>query len=171
MSAEMKNKPGFAAQASAYWQARTARERSFLSIAAIVVTLGLAYALLIDPALSGRDQLRTELPTLRQQAALMHQLSREAATLARKPLPPAPALSKQSIESSLAGKGLSARDLRVSSNMVVLKLRAVPFSALLGWLDNTRKSLRLVVSEAELTALEREGMVNASLTLHQPEAR
>ncbi len=173
MSAEMKTNrtQGIAAQAAAYWKARTQREQLFLSAAACVVALGLLYALLIAPALSGRHQLRTELPALRQQSALMQHLSREAATLARKPLPPVPTLSKQSLESSLADKGLQAHELRVSSNTVILKLRAVPFSALLGWLDNAQKSLRLVVTEAELAALEQEGTVNASLTLHQPETR
>ncbi len=59
---------------SEFWAARDARERAMLAVAALVVTFGLAYALLIDPALSGRERLNKDLPELRRQVAQMQSI-------------------------------------------------------------------------------------------------
>ena len=47
---------------SEFWAQRDARERAMLAMAALVVAFGIVYALLIDPALSGRDGLNKDLP-------------------------------------------------------------------------------------------------------------
>ena len=52
-----------------FWAVRDARERAMLSAATAVVTFGLIYALLIAPAMTGRELLNKDLPLLRQQVA------------------------------------------------------------------------------------------------------
>jgi general secretion pathway protein M len=70
---------------SEFWAVRDASERAMLSAAFVAAILGLIYALLIDPALTGRKQLNNDLPLLRQQVAQLQALSKEAAALAGKP--------------------------------------------------------------------------------------
>ena len=79
---------------SEFWAGRDIRERTMLAAAALVVAFGLAYALLIDPAMAGRDRLNNNLPVLRQQVAQMRALSREAAALSGNPAPPQLAMSR-----------------------------------------------------------------------------
>lgn len=140
-----------------------------LAIAAAVVSLGLIYGLLIDPALSGRTELRVELPKLRQQAAQMHHLSREAAGLPGKGNAGAPiTVTQQGLESSLASKSLRAQTLSVAGDTVRIRFTAVSYNALVGWLEETQRTSRLAVTEANVKALEQVGSVDATLTLRQP---
>src|SRR5688572_5480485 len=87
---------------STFWSERNKREQNMLLAAAAVVVLGLAYALLIDPALSGRNDLEEKLPALRQQAAEVRALTRDASTLRAKAATPVPLVTRESIEASLA---------------------------------------------------------------------
>ena len=153
---------------SAYWEARTSRERMMLAAAFAVVAFGLLYWLLVDSALSGRDRLEKRLPQMRQQVAMMQGLSREAAALSGKAVAPSAAVTKQGIEVSLAGRALRVQTVAVTDGMVRLRLPAVAFSGLAGWLDEAQKSMRLTVVEATVVALDQPGMVDATLTLRQP---
>jgi general secretion pathway protein M len=146
---------------------RNERERRLLAWAAIVVALGLVYALLIDPALSGRVQLRKSLPALQQQVAELQALAREAAELSGKTAAPAAPVSRASLESTLARNGLSAQNLVLSGDLIKLQLSAVPFSGVVSWLGELQTSARIGVTEASITALAEPGTVNASLTLQQ----
>ena len=106
---------------SEFWAVRDARERAMLSAAAAVVLLGLIYALLIDPALTGREQLHKNLPELRQQVAQLQALSKEAAALSGKPAAPpiamAMAISKENIEAALARNGLKPQSVGAKPSM------------------------------------------------------
>jgi general secretion pathway protein M len=146
---------------------RNERERRLLAWAAIVVALGLVYALLIDPALSGRAQLRKSLPALQQQVAELQTLAREAAALSGKTAAPAAPVSRASLESTLGRNGLSAQNLVLSGDFIKLQLSAVPFSSVVGWLGELQTSARVRVTEASITALAEPGTVNATLTLQQ----
>jgi general secretion pathway protein M len=153
---------------SEFWAVRDARERAMLAVAALVVTVGLAYALLIDPALSGRDQLNKNLPVLRQQVAQMQALSKEAAALSGKSAAPLIAMSKENIEAALARNGLKPQSVMLTGDFAKVQLSAVSFAGTLNWLDDMQKTALLSVVDANIVVLAQPDMVNATFTLRQP---
>lgn len=161
---------------SEFWAVRDARERAMLAVAALVVTFGLAYALLIDPALAGRDRLNKNLPVLRQQVAQLQALSKEAAALsvksasplAGKSAPPSIAMSKETIEAALARNGLKPQSVMLTGDFAKVQLPAASFAGTLNWLDEMQKSALLSVVDANIVALAQPDMVNATFTLRLP---
>ena len=153
---------------SEFWAVRDARERAMLTVAALVVTFGLAYALLIDPALSGRDQLNKNLPVLRQQVAQMQALSKETAALSGKSASPLIAMSKENIEAALARNGLKPQSVMLTGDFAKVQLSAVSFAGTLNWLDDMQKTALLSVVDANIVVLAQPDMVNATFTLRQP---
>lgn len=159
-----------------FWAVRDARERAMLAVAALVVTSGLTYALLIDPALTGRERLSKNLPELRQQVAQMHALSKEAAALSEKSASasagnsaaPQIAMSKQNIEAALARNGLKPQSVMLTGDFAKVQLAAVSFAGTLNWLDEMQKTSLLSVVDANIVALDKPDMVNATLTLRKP---
>lgn len=152
---------------STFWSERNKRERNMLMVAIAVVLLGLIYGLLIDPALSGRADLEKKLPTLRQQAAEVQALSKEAAALSGKAAPPAPPMTRDSLETSLARKGLKAQNVSLSGELAKVQLNAVSFSGMVDWLTEVQKAARLSVVDATVEAQAQPDTVNATLTLRQ----
>jgi general secretion pathway protein M len=153
---------------SEFWAVRDARERAMLAVAALVVTFGLAYALLIDPALAGRDRLNKNLPVLRQQVAQMQALSKEAAALSGKSAAPLIAMSKENIEAALARNGLKPQSVMLTGDFAKVQLAAVSFAGTLNWLDDMQKTALLSVVDANIVVLAQPDMVNATFTLRQP---
>ena len=152
---------------SEFWAARDARERAMLAVAALVVTIGLAYLLLIDPAFSGRDRLNKNLPMLRQQVAQMQALSREAAALSAKPATPLIEMSKQNIEAALARNGLKPQSVMLTGDFAKVQLASVSFAGTMNWVDEMQKTALLSVVDANIVALDKPDMVNATFTLRQ----
>ncbi|HZW21905.1 type II secretion system protein GspM [Noviherbaspirillum sp.] len=152
---------------SAFWSDRNRRERNMLLAAAAVIVFGLVYVLLIDPALSGRSSLEKMLPGLRQQAAEVQALAKEASGLGGKTAAPPPAMTRESIETSLSRKGLKAQSVTVSGELAKVQLNGVPFSATTEWLAEVQKTARLSVVEAVVEAQQQPDSVNANLTLRQ----
>lgn len=150
-----------------FWTARDTRERVLLAAAGAVAALGLFYALLIDPALTGRDRLNGNLPELRRQVAQLQALSREAAALSGKSALPAAAVSEESIRAALARKGLKPRSVALSGDLAKVTLAAVSFAGMLEWLDEMQKTARLSVVDANVVALAQPDMVDAALTLRR----
>lgn len=153
---------------SEFWNARNARERAMLAAAAAAVFLGVVYAILIGPAVSGRERLESSLPALRQQAAQLQAMSREASSLsgAEAP-PPAAPMSKEAIEAALTRKGLKAQNVAWSGETARIQLSSVSFAGLLDWIDDMQKTGGLSVVDANIVALAQPDMVNATLTLRQ----
>lgn len=153
---------------SEFWSARNPREQAMLAAAAAVALLALIYMLLISPAQSGREQLAKSLPALRQQAAQLQALAKEASGLSSDtPAPEVQPVSKESVEAALARKGIKAQSVAVTGEIVRLQLPSVSFSGLIGWLDEMQKNALLSVEEATIVALPQPDMVNATLMLHQ----
>jgi len=150
-----------------FWAMRNARERSMLGAAVAIVALGLVYALLIDPALSGRVQANKNLPLLRQQVATMQALSQEAAALSGKAAVRVPPMTKQNVEAGLQRKGLSAQNVVLTGEFAKVQMASTSFGGLIDWLDDAQKTARLSVVEASITALPAVGMVDANITLRQ----
>ncbi|MDX8386894.1 MAG: type II secretion system protein GspM [Gallionella sp.] len=152
---------------STFWSARTAQERKMLTAAMAVIVLAGIYALLIEPAWLGRNQLTNELPVLRQQVAQLQVLTKEAASLADKPVILRPTITQANLENSLANKGLKPQELKLSGDRVQVKLSAASYSSTLGWLAEMQSDMLLVVIDANIKALTQPNMVDATITLHQ----
>lgn len=150
-----------------FWIARDARERAMFAVAAVAVALSLFYALLIDPALTGRGQLNKNLPELRRQVAQLQELAKEAATFSGKSAPPATATSEESIKTALVRKSLKPQSVLLTGDLVKVQLAAVSFSGTLAWLDDMQKFARLSVVDANIVALAQPDTVNATFTLRQ----
>lgn len=152
---------------STFWSERNKREQNMLLTAIVVVVLGLVYALLIDPALSGRSDLEKKLPELRQQAAEVQALSKVAAASSGKTAPPPPAITREGIESSLARNGLKAQSVTLSGELAKVQLNDAPFSGIVEWLGELQRSARVSVVDAIVDAQAQPDTVNASFTLRQ----
>jgi len=152
---------------STFWAARNSRERTMLMVAALVVSLGLYYALLIDPALTGRQRLNRNLPVLRQQVAQMQAMAKEATSLSGKSSTPQIPFSKENIEAALARNGLKAQNVMLTGDFAKLQLAAVSFSGTLNWVDEMQRTTLLSVTEANIVALTQPDMVNATIMLHR----
>lgn len=150
-----------------FWAARDALERAMLASAAVVTAFGLIYALLIDPALTGRDQLHNSLPELRRQVALLQALSKEAAALSGKAASPVAAISGESIKAALVRKGLKPQSVLLTGDLAKVQLTEVSFAGTLEWLDEMQKTARLSVVDANIVVLAQPDMVNATFTLRQ----
>jgi len=150
-----------------FWAVRDARERAMLTAAAVVVLFGLIYALLIAPALNGREQMNKDLPLLRQQVAHMQALSKEAAALSGKPVPKVAVISKEYIEAALARNGLKPQNVILTGDYTKVQLAAVSFAGTLAWLDDMQRSALLSVVDAKIVALPQADTVDATLTMRQ----
>lgn len=150
-----------------FWAARDPRERAMLAAAAAVAALGLIYALLIDPALSGRDRLNKSLPELRLQAAVMQSLSKEAALYAGLNAAPVATVNAEVITATLTAKGLKPQNVAMSGDLAKVQLAATSFAGILNWLDEMQRTSRLLVIDANFVATDKPDTVNATLTLRQ----
>jgi general secretion pathway protein M len=157
--------------ASVYWLARTGQERQFLTAGGVVVLLALIYAILVGPALDGRERLQKSLPLLRQNAAEMQSLARQAGELANQPKLEVVPMNRDSLNASLAARGLIPQSLSVTGEYAKLQFKGVPFPALVNWLDTVRRENRIAVQEASVlappVAAPQNGQVDVTLTLHQ----
>lgn len=152
---------------SNFWLARSVQERKFLSVAFVAVFAALIYMLLIAPALRGRAQLEKNLPILRQQTSELQAMSREAQALSTQAPANIPPMSKESLEAALTHRGITPQAVVMTGDFAKIQLTAVPFANLLSWMDETQKSQRISVLDANIVAQETAGMVNATLTLKQ----
>ncbi len=157
--------------AAAFWQERTEQERSFLSVGAGAAALALVYALLIAPAVDGRAQLLKDMPQLRLDAAEIEALARQAGELSRQTPPPAPAMSRDSLSKSLAARGLAAQSVSLTGDYAKLQMSGASFAGLAAWLDGVRRDSRITVQDAAIVALPTAGLVDATITLRQGEAK
>jgi general secretion pathway protein M len=155
------------AQADAFWQVRTEQERKLLRIGGIVVGLALFYGLLVDPALTGRAALQKSLPQLRQQAAEMQAMAREAQALqSQNTIAPTP-MTRDNLNAGLAARGLNPQSLNVTGEYAKLQFNGAQYAGIVAWLDAIRVESRVSVVDASFTAQDAPGVVNASLTLRQ----
>lgn len=152
---------------STFWNERDQRERNMLIAAIVVIMAALYYMLFIDPALTGRRDLDKQLPVLRQQAAEMRAMSKDVAALSAKTTAPVPALTRESLEASLVGKGLKSQNLSLTGDLAKVQLNSVSFAAMVDWLDEMQRSARVSVLDAKVDALPQADTVNATLTLRQ----
>ncbi len=150
-----------------FWRERNARERKAIALAALVIVLALIYSIFIGPALAGRAQLEKALPALRQQAAELQLLSKQATALAGVTAPPAVVITKDSLEAALTRRVMKPQSVVLTGELVKLQFESASFAGIVNWLDEMQKNARLSVVEANIEALAPVDMVNATLTLRQ----
>lgn len=158
---------GLRERVGSYWIARTAQERKFLLVGGGVVALALLYLVLLEPALTGREQLRRSLPEMRQQAAQLDALAAEARAVAAQPAPAVVPVTREALAASMTASGLNPASLSVSGEYTKVQLNGVSFANLMAWLDAQRRDSRLLVQDAQFTAKDALGQVDATLTLRQ----
>jgi general secretion pathway protein M len=157
---------------SAFWAERDARERKMLLLMTACVLLAIIYFFFINPALNGRAQLQKRLPTLRQQAAELHVLARQASDLHNaESTQVTEEPTEESIGNSLVQRGLKPRTVVRSGNAVKVQLPSSPFSGIVVWLGEMQQQAGLVVADAQIDVLPTVDTVNATLTLRQPRSR
>lgn len=154
-------------QATVFWNERNKREQNMLAAGIAVVVITLIYMLLLDPAMSGRSDLAKKLPALRQQSAEVQELAREAQALGSKTTAPAPAVTRESLDASLAGKGLKAQNLAVTGELIKVQFNGASFAAIVDWLSELQRSARVTVLDANVEAQAQADIVNGSFTLRQ----
>lgn len=158
-------------RALAWWLSRTDQERKFLTVGGAVALVSLVYALLLAPAIEGRDSLRSALPALRQQAAQLQTLAAEAQALAANPAPQVPPMTSDALSASMAQRGLKAGSITMTGEYAKVQFNGVSFANLVAWLDAQRRENRVQVQDASFTALAAVGQVDATLTLRQASAQ
>jgi len=158
---------------SKFWALRNARERMMLGMAAMIAGSGFAYAILINPALTGQDRLKKNLPELRQQVAQMRAYSNEVSALSKSSSAMAGKsaaplmMSKQNIEAALARNRLKPQSVVLAGDSAKVQLTSVSFAGTLSWLEDIQKTTQVSVSDANIITLARPDMVNATFTLRQ----
>lgn len=163
-------KSAFGQSVLAFWNERNPRERGMLAAAITVIVAGLVYVLLLDPAVSGRADLEQRLPALRQQAAEVRALTREAGAAGARAATPVAPVTRASLETSLARRGLTAQEISVSGEVARVRFESASFAALVDWLSEMHRTARLAVAEAKVEAKGEAGEadnVSAAFTLRQ----
>ena len=150
-----------------FWAERNRRERVMLLVAIVVVVAGLFYILLIDPAFSGRKDLEKRLPGLRQQSAELQALSKDAAALSAKASVAVAKMTRESLETSLAKKGLKPQNVTFTGDMAKVQLAGASFANLVDWLDEMQRTARASVADATIEPQTQPDTVNATITLRQ----
>ncbi|HRK56301.1 MAG TPA: type II secretion system protein M [Burkholderiaceae bacterium] len=153
----------------AFWSERAPREKSILSLLAIVVGAGLGFVLLIEPAATGIGQLERSLPQSRSQAAALGALLGEVKDL--KSRPQVATVSAQeargAIERSLAAAGIqAARIVPLSEVDLQLRFSDVPYDTWSVWLAQTERELGARATHVLATAKATPGQVDIELSLH-----
>lgn len=150
--------------ASAFWSARSPRERRVVAVAAGLLAVLLIVAFAWLPLQRSRTRMLEELPKLHASIAT---LERQAADVKRlRAMPPAsraPAASLNALSNTnpLPGAQLAALD----EQRVRVTGADVGFGALLDWLASVQAAHGLRVESARLDALPTAGRVRAEITL------
>jgi len=151
----------------ALWDQRNSREKILLAVAGALFAVFLLYSILWAPAANGRADLQARLPQLQSQLARMSAEADEARTLkvsSASATPRGQALL-DGLQASLAQQGLAGAQLSGNGRLLQLQIKDAPFNLCVSWLDQARRTYKLQVIEAKVTALPRPGEVAMSATL------
>jgi len=154
-------------QFKAFWNELDARERNMLASAGVFIALTLLYLVFLDPAISGRQKLQTQIPILRQQVAEISALSGQQMKLAASLSQIVEPVTKEIVEASLAARGIKAQSLSVTDDIVRIQVQTVAYANVMDWLLESQRASRLTVEEAKMTALPESGQVSVVLMLKQ----
>lgn len=156
---------------SPYWDERDAREKKMIVLVGVVIGLALIYLLLLNPALTGRKQLQKSLPGVREQAAQLQLLSKQAMDLrnAGSGATATDVPTEESIGNSLVHAGMKPRSINQTDEGFKVVLPGTSFSAVVAWLQDMQQS-GLTTADAQFEALSETDKVNATFVLRSPHA-
>ncbi len=149
------------------WNKRELRERRILLSVGIVIIASLLYLFGIQPALSNIKDLENSTPALKLQAATMANMATQYGALSKTMAENIPAVTRETIESTLARRNIKTQSLTVSNDIVRFQVNVVGYANLMEWILEMQKVARLGVDEVKLTSLTEPGQVSAVLTLRQ----
>ncbi len=140
-----------------YWASRSNREKVGISLAATVLSVGVAYGAIWEPGQMARQRLRTELPRMLARQAAMQEDAREIRALRGQPeksLPTA-GLAKEMLESKARESGL-ALTLQASGEGRFDVAVTAPVGATLTWLESIQREhgIGIVTARIEPTGSE-----------------
>lgn len=164
--------------ASVQWQRLAPRERRLVTLAALVTGAAIIWLVLFEPAWNTLQRVRTELPSLRGQAAQLDTILAESRALQQRVGTAGTATpGEEAITGSLTRAGLQAHMVVThEANGWLVTLEQAPIEPTLMWLRDMPAELRL---EAAHAALQRPagdqgqtitGVVTGTILLAPPEA-
>ncbi len=152
-----------------FWAQRTSRERVVLGVLGILLLAMLWIEGVYAPAQRHIAALQQQLRQMHSEQAQIQLLAAEWKAL-RSQHHAAPVPASQALEpvlrQALQSVGQERQGLSTEGNgQFVLDWKAAPFSTLADWLDQVRRSARVVVLQAHVEPTVRTGEVNARLVL------
>lgn len=151
-----------------YWSARSAKERTLLFVAGIVVLAAVLYTLLLEPGLTARKRLSATLPKLRAQVDDMRQQQKEIAVLRKKIAAASQRADlKALLQSSIARTSFANSVERIetmSGDKVILLAAPVIFDEWLRWVENLQREFGVRLDAGKIAALDRPGLVRIEAT-------
>lgn len=150
-----------------FWAQRNPRERQLLQAGLVFVVLALLYLSGVDPAFKKKNKLEKEIPQLRQQAAEMQVMAGQYAQITSAIAGGVTPVTRETIDTSLARRGIKAQSLSVSEEFVRLQVDMVGYDNMMEWILEMQKALRLTVEDAKVTASSEPGQVGMILSLRQ----
>lgn len=157
-------------QGQRFWLQRSRRERQFLSVAAVVLTLGIAWGLVWEPAQAARARLTRGNAVLSGQVLLMQSLQKEADSLrarARLGGRTPENQMKGRLEAALSAQGLKGQQIDVDKQQARLAFEA-PFETGLAVADAIRQDTHWSLSRVRFEATPVVGVVRAQMTWIRP---
>lgn len=151
------------ASLSARWQTLQARERLAVSLAVVVVGLGLTWWVLLSPALQTLRTADTQRVELERQQQLMLALQTEAQGLQSQPKLSSSEAQK-ALETAVKQTLGPTAQLQVAGERATVTLKAVSAESLAQWLAQTRVNAHALPTEAKLTRTPATGAPQAPVT-------
>lgn len=132
-----------------WWRGLAAREQKLLGVGAVVLVLGLLWAVAVQPAWRTLQRAPTDLEALDSQLQTMRALAAEAEQLRALP-GVAPAQATAVLKAAADRLGTKAK-LSIQGDRAVLTLTALEPGPLVSWLAEVRSGARARPVEANLT--------------------
>lgn len=152
-----------------FWRQRTPREQGVLGVLALLVLVVLWVQTAEAPARRHISLLQRQLLEMHDEQARLYPLLAEWKALRAHPHPAAPASTtalEPLLRQALQSLGQERQGLTLEGEgRFVLEWKAAPFAVLADWLDQVRRSARVVVLQAHVEPTARSGEVNAHLVL------
>lgn len=148
-----------------WWTGLARRERVMTLIAVIVVSLGLLFAIAVEPAWKIRARLAAELPRLQGELVQIEALSAEARRLnARIGVGQTAESLKEAAELSVRRTNLAADVGADGANTVTVTATNVSAAAWLSWLESFTRETPAAVTAASLRRNGSAGLIDASVS-------
>ena len=130
------------------WHQRSARERSLLSLGALVLVLATLWSVALAPALRTWQEAPTKQAQLDAQSQRMRQLQTQAQGM-QKPQTLSRAEAIEWLEKSLNSLGPNAQ-ISVQGESATLRLQAAPAQALAHWMVQARENAQALPLQADV---------------------